>query len=74
MRFPLHFVQVGDKVELVTDYKEFGDAQNGPLRTGDRGTIDELYTQKGPKGNRYGLIIIKLLVIFTITAIICFHH
>jgi hypothetical protein len=41
---------VGDMVELVVGYERFGDAANGPLLPGERGTIIEL--QKGPSGER----------------------
>lgn len=41
---------IGDKVELVEGYERFGDAANGPLLPGERGTIIEL--QKGPAGER----------------------
>lgn len=40
--------EVGEKVELVGGYERFGDAANGPLLPGERGTIIEL--QKGPSG------------------------
>lgn len=33
---------MGDKVELVDCYAKFGDAMDGPLQIGDRGTIIEV--------------------------------
>jgi hypothetical protein len=42
-RFPLCF-EIGEKVELVEGYERFGDAANGPLLPGDRGTVIELQT------------------------------
>lgn len=42
--------QIGDRVELVEGYERFGDAINGPLAPGERGTIVEL--QQGPEGER----------------------
>ncbi|KAG7373198.1 HECT-domain ubiquitin-transferase [Nitzschia inconspicua] len=45
--FATRFV-VGGKVELVEGYERFGDAANGPLQPGDRGTVIEL--QKSSTG------------------------
>jgi hypothetical protein len=47
----LYLVQVGDKVELIEGYERFGDASNGPLHPGERGTVIDL--QEGPSGDRY---------------------
>lgn len=44
-------LQVGDKVELVEGYERYGDASNGPLHPGDRGTVVEVLD--GPNGERY---------------------
>jgi hypothetical protein len=40
-RSPLCF-EIGEKVELVEGYERFGDAANGPLLPGDRGSVIEL--------------------------------
>jgi hypothetical protein len=44
---------LGEKVELVGGYERFGDAANGPLQPGDRGTVIEL--QKASSGEMYVL-------------------
>lgn len=33
---------MGDNVELVDCYAKFGDASDGPLQLGDRGTVIEV--------------------------------
>ena len=42
--------QVGDKVELVDGYERFGDAANGPLHPGERGTVIDV--QESQSGER----------------------
>lgn len=40
-------LKIGDMVELVNNYERFGDATNGPLLPGDRGTVIELQGKQG---------------------------
>jgi hypothetical protein len=49
-RSPLCF-EIGDIVELVDGYERFGDAANGPLLPGDRGSVIEL--QKASSDEMY---------------------
>lgn len=46
----MYRVQVGDMVELVKGYENYGDAARGPLSLGDRGQVKEI--QLGPNGDR----------------------
>ena len=37
---------------MVEGYERYGDASDGPMQPGDRGTVVEI--QEGPSGERYG--------------------
>jgi len=47
--------QIGEKVELASNYERFGDAINGPLVPGNRGTIIDL---QGAQGSRQSIRVI----------------
>ena len=46
----VNVLKVGDKVELTDEYDMFGDALNGPLRSGDCGTVLEVQRSTGSRG------------------------
>lgn len=47
---PASLLQIGDIVELVEGYENYGDASRGPMVTGDRGQVVEV--QQGSNGER----------------------